>query len=290
MSPCTENSENTSKVEMSPLFKKLLEKVYFEKDDEEEDKKKDAPFDPETFDEDLTKFLFDDTTGGNNHGCMECGKSNSFLTNSFLTCAACKWSVYCSKECQRKHWKANHRAVCNDFRDNRKDGCDYPECFRAAGLISDDNYLFYTELRWKLFLQSKIAQFSIATSVIYLMREVRHVVSISYYNEDKDEIQVIDRFIMKPVDSGGDAIARIQHGSGSLSEEALIKVKNNLLEFIGEARSKGKRIIGITCGRGIVDLPDDAEFNHRLKEIEPGSMLVPAMLAPSSDFVMQNLY
>ncbi len=38
--------------------------------------------------------------------CAWCSKTSSSV------CTRCKESKYCSKDCQKKHWKAGHKSVC----------------------------------------------------------------------------------------------------------------------------------------------------------------------------------
>ena len=239
-----------------PRFKKVLDMIKYGVDDVSEDK----CLDPDAFDHDLSEHLISLVRDGSDRECHLCDKPQSTFT-----CAACKWCLYCSKDCQRKHWKINHKGVCNDFRDNRKDGSDLAECFRACCAISEEDYIFYTDLRWRLFLvQSKNIEYvSISTSVIYLMGEVRHVASIGYFDIQREKVQQIHRFIMKPVDSGEVAKSNIQFGSGRLSQEARAKVVDNLVKFIEEILSSGLIVQSITFGRGLVGLCDDKDLANR---------------------------
>mmetsp|Transcript_10471 Transcript_10471/g.14670 ORF Transcript_10471/g.14670 Transcript_10471/m.14670 type:complete len:118 (-) Transcript_10471:35-388(-) len=116
------------------------------------------------------------------------------------------------------------------------------------------------------------------SSVIYLMGEVRHAVGLSFFNTDSGKVENLGRFIMKPVDSGASAIDRIQRGTGSLSKAAKKRVKKNLVECIKEAIAEGKQINGITCGRGIADLPNDKDFRKELNGMDCSHI----MLMPSS--------
>ena len=43
--------------------------------------------------------------------CAFCNKIEE-TTDSFKICSRCKISIYCSKECQKKHWKAIHKNNC----------------------------------------------------------------------------------------------------------------------------------------------------------------------------------
>ena len=42
--------------------------------------------------------------------CAACGSADATLR-----CSACKAARYCSKECQKAHWKG-HKAVCKQLR------------------------------------------------------------------------------------------------------------------------------------------------------------------------------
>ena len=256
----------------NPHLERIIEII---NDDNESDKYPD----PDTFDKDLSNLLISIVRDGSHRVCHNCNKPQSNLT-----CSACNWSLYCSKDCQRKHWKECHKQICKDFRDNRKAGSDIVEAFRAAGEIDEKDYIDNTDLRWKLFLaQAKaIGTISLITSVIYLMGEVRHAVGISYYDRERKEVQEVGRFIMTPVDKGESAMVRIQRGSGQISKKARAKVVNNLIEFIEQAKAKGLEVSGITFGRGIVDLVDDKAFADRLSEIDSAN----TMRIPSIQYAM----
>ncbi|EME45516.1 hypothetical protein DOTSEDRAFT_128531 [Dothistroma septosporum NZE10] len=45
------------------------------------------------------------------HACGECGSSQSGHGQALLKCSKCKKRCYCSKDCQKEHWK-NHRGFC----------------------------------------------------------------------------------------------------------------------------------------------------------------------------------
>jgi hypothetical protein len=45
--------------------------------------------------------------------CAQCYKRGSDTgPNRLLMCTQCKDTYYCDKDCQRKHWKTAHKAVC----------------------------------------------------------------------------------------------------------------------------------------------------------------------------------
>ena len=43
--------------------------------------------------------------------CAHCSTQAS-SGNSLMTCARCKSTFYCSRSCQRAHWKAGHKKIC----------------------------------------------------------------------------------------------------------------------------------------------------------------------------------
>ncbi|CAH0519413.1 unnamed protein product [Peronospora belbahrii] len=50
---------------------------------------------------------------GNGLLCTSCGNPN-IPAKSLLACGACKMVKYCSRNCQRMHWKGGHRHMCQD--------------------------------------------------------------------------------------------------------------------------------------------------------------------------------
>ena len=44
--------------------------------------------------------------------CDHCGTGTPPSFPKMLTCSACKSVHYCTKECQRQHWKNGHKAMC----------------------------------------------------------------------------------------------------------------------------------------------------------------------------------
>jgi hypothetical protein len=56
-----------------------------------------------------------------NEKVIACGGCN--ITQGevkFQVCAACKKVYYCSKSCQRNHWKGGHKSQCAKLREDKK--------------------------------------------------------------------------------------------------------------------------------------------------------------------------
>merc|ERR1712096_261091 len=49
---------------------------------------------------------------GLGHVCFGCGMPEGTNGMKLHHCAGCAAAVYCSKECQKKHWKAGHKLDC----------------------------------------------------------------------------------------------------------------------------------------------------------------------------------
>ena len=52
--------------------------------------------------------------GGEGPRCAACGKTEGELLIGFALkkCARCKAVQYCGTDCQRRHWRGGHKAVC----------------------------------------------------------------------------------------------------------------------------------------------------------------------------------
>ena len=44
--------------------------------------------------------------------CTNCSSSSALGAKGLLRCSRCLAARYCSRECQRSHWKAGHKQVC----------------------------------------------------------------------------------------------------------------------------------------------------------------------------------
>ena len=53
------------------------------------------------------------------HRCAGCGRVEPYL-NTFPRCGGCRAVFYHAPECQKQHWKAEHKRVCKALREQRK--------------------------------------------------------------------------------------------------------------------------------------------------------------------------
>ena len=44
--------------------------------------------------------------------CANCGKTEKQVSDKLMKCTGCRSFMYCGKECQRTHWKKEHKHVC----------------------------------------------------------------------------------------------------------------------------------------------------------------------------------
>ncbi|RYC56375.1 hypothetical protein CHU98_g9836 [Xylaria longipes] len=71
-----------------------------------------APFADDMYSPDLGKNnLAGDEKAPVDGRCLSCGKKKQTDGSGLLSCARCRKAKYCSRECQRKDWKA-HKSVC----------------------------------------------------------------------------------------------------------------------------------------------------------------------------------
>ena len=55
-----------------------------------------------------------------NPGCGNCGRSPN-NGETFSHCSRCKVVPYCSKTCQKQHWKNGHKQTCQNAREREED-------------------------------------------------------------------------------------------------------------------------------------------------------------------------
>ena len=48
-------------------------------------------------------------------GCRWCEKSADELGEPLRTCSQCHEVKYCSRKCQKSHWKAEHKYTCGRY-------------------------------------------------------------------------------------------------------------------------------------------------------------------------------
>jgi hypothetical protein len=53
--------------------------------------------------------------------CANCVKPEAASGPKFKQCSSCAKRRYCSRECQRAHWKASHKKQCESQRAKSKD-------------------------------------------------------------------------------------------------------------------------------------------------------------------------
>ena len=63
--------------------------------------------------------------------CFHCEKQVAETHPRFRCCGACRAAFYCSVDCQRKSWEADHRSSCSAHRRTRRRMCDV--CGAFAG-------------------------------------------------------------------------------------------------------------------------------------------------------------
>ncbi|RPD60498.1 hypothetical protein L227DRAFT_611049 [Lentinus tigrinus ALCF2SS1-6] len=75
-----------------------------------------------------------------------------------LRCARCNIATYCSKDCQRAHWRRGHKIVC---------GCDVGDCDRAI-LLSGDQNAWVHLTQWVEYHHASLIN---ATTALYLRKK-----------------------------------------------------------------------------------------------------------------------
>ena len=65
---------------------------------------------PEDASATLSGFAVD--KGGNHVRCAACKREHKWGEDPFKVCSACRVPHYCTKECQRAHWRAQHKREC----------------------------------------------------------------------------------------------------------------------------------------------------------------------------------
>jgi hypothetical protein len=63
--------------------------------------------------------------------CWRCGAAEDLSLGKLLTCARCRMAVYCSRACQKRHWKdGGHKGECQPY-------CEFPCAGNATRDVRD---------------------------------------------------------------------------------------------------------------------------------------------------------
>ena len=66
-------------------------------------------------DQEVIMHIFQDEIQDMESACFSCGKRRASGELTMKKCVGCKCAIYCSKGCQRAHWKKNgghHKTMC----------------------------------------------------------------------------------------------------------------------------------------------------------------------------------
>lgn len=69
--------------------------------------------------------------------CRCCGQvlASTYSSVKLMSCGACKVVHYCNRECQKRHWKAGHKAVCRPMQSDKNIEAVARICVRALSLM-----------------------------------------------------------------------------------------------------------------------------------------------------------
>lgn len=229
---------------------------------------------------------------------IECLKNGSKCivcegVNATLRCSACRTVWYCSKVCQKKDWKAGHKDICANWCCNRDDGVCVPVNMRSQGYIDEEVFKECIMERLHLFLKefnrmSKLRRFPpgvhLQIAVIQILGRVRLGMATTMPGSENSFVDV-NHIPLLPIDDGEAAAARINQGSGTISEAAKEKALEHLCMLVALFKEYEIFPVSITFGRGLMFMSSDTDFTDQIKEAGNGYM----MFMPSSDYAMDNV-
>lgn len=206
-------------------------------------------------------------------GCFSCRKPGPTQR-----CAKCQVVFYCSKECQVKDWKDQHKQLCRVWCDSRaeQNGSKgpVPLCMRSCGFIGDKSMVQGLKVRKDLFFKEiqRVAgpegmSLSLVAGVIEMLGMIRLVVGVHFENEDSEKTSV-NHVLVHTVAEGGEnaEVNRLYEGSGTLSAPAKKSALDGLSEFAALAKDHSALITAITFGRGLMYVADDQAFKKRVEK------------------------
>ena len=103
--------------------------------------------------------------------CDECKIKLTSTADDLMLCGRCRMQQYCSANCQRKHWKKEHRAQCEELRELRRKCDEYREYYKNN---------VYRREEWEKYMghPTKICNLG-----VYLYERQRYQDAVSLYED-----------------------------------------------------------------------------------------------------------
>lgn len=217
----------------------------------------------------LVKSIQDDV------GCFHCRRNDGVKHKG---CTGCRFTMYCDRKCQAKHWKARHKKDCELICLTREESPNnLPRIYSKLGYMDQEKLVSEMEIYGNLFMDEVTRALSsdehAAMSLVVLCAEddcdtVRLTASARFLDAEFNIVNV-HGVIFKTIDHGRDAIDRIYppDGShGSIADDKKALAVSYIENFVDRLKDKGIRVTMMTCGRGLTWLSrNTAEVGEKLQ-------------------------
>lgn len=223
-------------------------------------------------------------------GCFSCGET----LDAMKTCSACKFAVYCNRECQKAHWKnenymgqAPHKELCKSiihflWHCNGKSNNDKnapsdtiatfsrPIPMHLGNLgykfeeeVVEDEMTIYGDMFMDELVEAQVRSIYLS---VFCFDDGDDIVqlhgSASFFSSGVKEVYYI---LFPKVDSGRNVVSNIN--SGFISEEAKRVAVEHIADFAKRLRGKGLRLMGLACGSAMMWLDNDGEAQARIRAV-----------------------
>jgi len=229
------------------------------------------------------------------HGCFNSEECRNKNVSEMKQCSRCRFVIYCTRSCGASHW-SEHKPFCDWITSCRKDGnhhqnlipfmLTFTGCYFCGNLELEKEMEIYSDMFIEEMSKQNKKEITLTLCCVKddapdkddIVRLIGEgvVYDSSFMSSNSTHMRELNHILFYEVDSGPKAICGLYPdgygmagGSpGTIAESAKVRVVTRIVQFLVKLQRKGVKVTSMTCGRGLMWLPDDTEAKDKFDEAQ----------------------